>query len=168
MLCMMRFLSLSLLCVLLSGPQLAGQPSHPGRQARADSVDLLKQLAPQVWIGVGGQQLNRPARLIAGDELTRAALDSFLVSRGTPFLPALAKGEGTTCPSGFSGPQTETAYVVSLKVYELKDSTAKAGFVLSCGRGEAPGTAFATGAHFNLRRVNGQWILGELIGGFIS
>lgn len=50
----------------------------------------------------------------------------------------------------------------------LKDSTAKAGFLLRCGHGEAPGTAFATEADFNLRRVNGRWVLGELIGGFIS
>jgi hypothetical protein len=136
-------------------------------QSRTDSIEILKQLAPEVWKTIGGAR-GVPDPMIAADELTRAALDSFLVAHGTALLPPLAKDRRTTCPYNSPDPRGPQAWIMTLKVFELKGDTAKAGFVKFCGHGEAPGTAFASGADFRLRRVDGHWVLGEALGGFIS
>lgn len=138
-----------------------------GAQSRADSIEILKQLAPEVWKAIGDTH-GVPQPVIAADELTRAALDSFLVAHGNTLLPPLAKDQRTTCPYHSPDPRGPQAWMITLKVFELRGDTAKAGFVQFCGHGEAPGNAFASGADFRLRRVNGHWVLGELIGGFIS
>lgn len=43
---------------------------------------------------------------------------------------------------------------VGFEISALSDSTAIAGFYVSCGGGVAPRSAYATGAKFRLKRVN--------------
>ncbi len=150
--------------VLLAISKLAAQAAMPAFRVHtsADSLEVVRPLVDRLLKDLKWS-LRPGVRIFAGDRVTFAALDSISLAQGFLLEPPSQPGTriGVSCPftmsadsAGLNEKAGPKGLFVGFQISALSDSTAIAGFLVSCGGGVAPISAYATGAKFRLRRVN--------------
>ena len=151
--------SIAIFSIFFAQATLTAQATPALRLSRADTLEILIEVARETW----GRSRDT-SELFPSDEITRKAMRAILVSLGADIHPVRSRGS-TNCPTRIVDPGMPTGWIVELRVVELKGE-ALATVETSCGRGWENG--FAMGTIYKMRRVKNRWVVGETFGAFIT
>jgi len=166
-----------LLCAFFANSELSAQrsASFSRDSSKPDSLAVLRPVVDRMLKDVGGPMASG-LRIVTRNHLTYAALDS--VSRARKMvLASIPKGAnvGVSCPwhnpvdtAGLNEKAGPKGYYVALRIFELTDSTATAGWSVGCGAGVAPISAFGQNETFRLKKINGEWVIVSVVDASIT
>jgi hypothetical protein len=172
-----RMLAASAVVLLLTVSRVAAQSPFftPHTTPASDSLEILRTVADRMWKEVGAT-MPTGIRIVTPDQLAFQVLYSATRARGM-VLDTIPHGERArvSCPFRMSGDTAglnekagPKGFYVGLRIFELTDSTATAGFEVACGAGMAPISAFIQGGKYKLKRWRNHWVIDAIIDDYVT